>query len=226
MKPGVPTRSHSVHNHELIVYYSDQRDPLHGQKLAHQRSRDLLTWGPVINDVAYAEYLARPGMTVVAYVPPIRKWILVYELPVGNSSSYGSHYPVHYRLADDPTKFDAAEPVAIVIDDGKGNKIAPNASPYVVWSKEGGKNGTIVVSDADRAAVYVNRAGGDPAKWEIKEAGQAEAYSRALHVFEKRQEGLAVIGGDSFDGNGWGGLSLSVVDLREWFGGKGCKAGK
>lgn len=164
-------------------------------------------------------------MTVVAHIPPLRKWILVYELPVGNSSSYGSHYPVHYRLADDPTKFDAAEPIAIVVDDGKGNKIAPNASPYVVWSKEGGKNGTIVVSDADRAAVYINRAGGDPGKWEIKDAGQAEAYSRALHVFEKRQEALAVIGGDSFDGNGWGGLSLTVLDVREWWGGgKGCKA--
>lgn len=82
----------------LIAYYSDQRDPKHGQKLAHQMSSDLKTWGPVVNDVAYDQYTARPGMTVVAYIPPLKKWILVHELPVGNSSSYGSNYPVYCML--------------------------------------------------------------------------------------------------------------------------------
>lgn len=79
---------------QLVAYYSDQRDPLHGQKLAHQTSRDLKHWGPVVNDVAYDLYEARPGMTVIAYIKPIKKWILVHELPIGNSSSYGVNYPV------------------------------------------------------------------------------------------------------------------------------------
>lgn len=52
----------------ISVHYSDQRDPLHGQKLAHQVSYDLQNWGPVVNDVAIDEYLARPGMTVIAYI--------------------------------------------------------------------------------------------------------------------------------------------------------------
>jgi hypothetical protein len=199
---------------ELIVYYSDQRDPKHGQKLAHQRSHDLRTWGPVVNDVAYDEYLARPGMTVVTYIPPLKKWILVYELPVGNSSSHGVNYPVNYRLADDPRKFDSAEPIPIVINTANGT-VAPNASPYVVWSPAGGPKGTIVVSDADRSAVYVNTAGADPEKWEIKEVGQAEAYSRALHVFEKRPEHLMVLGGDTFDGNGVGAITISVLDIKK-----------
>ncbi|KAH6844481.1 Sialidase [Chaetomium sp. MPI-CAGE-AT-0009] len=199
---------------ELIVYYSDQRDPKHGQKLAHQRSRDFKTWGPVVNDVAYDEYLARPGMTVVAHIPPLKKWILVYELPVGNSSSHGVNYPVNYRLADDPREFDSAEPIPIVIQLANGTTVAPNASPYVVWSPEGGPNGTIVVSDADRSAVYVNDAGADPEKWLIKECGQAEAYSRALHVFEKKPHRLMVLGGDTFDGNGIGALTISVMDIK------------
>jgi hypothetical protein len=177
----------------------------------------LKNWGTVVNDVAYDEYLARPGMTVVAYIPPLKKWILVYERPIGNSSSHGVNYPVHYRLADDPRKFDSAEPIPIVIETKNGT-VAPNASPYVVWSPVGGPKGTIVVSDADRSAVYVNTAGADPAKWEIKEVGQPEAYSRALHFFEKRPEHLMVLGGDTFDGNGVGALVNSVLDIRKVLG--------
>ncbi|KAL2125995.1 hypothetical protein VTI74DRAFT_1982 [Chaetomium olivicolor] len=208
-----------TYNHELIVYYSDQRDPLHGQKLAHQRSSDLVTWGPVVNDVAYAEYIARPGMTVVAYIPPLKKYILVYELPVGNSSSYGANYPVHYRLASDPRRFDAAEHIPILVEiDGK--KVAPNASPYVVWSPSGGKYGTIVVSDADRSAVYVNTKGGDPGAWEVRETGQPDAYSRALHVFEKKGDRLMVLGGDTFNGNGFGGVSAAVLSVEKMLGRK------
>lgn len=54
------------------MHYSDQRDPLHGQKLAHQVSYDLQNWGPVVNDVAIAEYMARAGMTVIAYIRKCR----------------------------------------------------------------------------------------------------------------------------------------------------------
>jgi hypothetical protein len=91
-------------------------------------------------------------MIVIAKIEPLNKWILVYEFPVGNSSSYGSHYPVYYRIADSPLEFDSAEGIPIVIN----NKFAPNASPYVVWSPVGGPNGTIVVSDADYSVVYTN----------------------------------------------------------------------
>ncbi|KAL2021294.1 hypothetical protein VTK56DRAFT_7373 [Thermocarpiscus australiensis] len=153
-------------------------------------------------------------MTVIAYVPPLDQHILVYERPIGNSSAYGVNYPVHYRLASDPRSFDAAEPVPVLVTIN-GTQVAPNASPYVVWSPAGGPQGTIIVSDADHSAVYVNRAGGDPDKWELKESGQPAAYSRALHVIEKNPDRLMVIGGDTFDGNGWGGVSLSVVEVEE-----------
>ncbi|GHC94358.1 hypothetical protein GCM10010309_79710 [Streptomyces violaceochromogenes] len=41
-----------VSDGKLIVYYSDQRDPDHGQKIVHQVSTDARTWGPVVDDVA------------------------------------------------------------------------------------------------------------------------------------------------------------------------------
>jgi hypothetical protein len=198
----------------LVAYYSDQRDPKHGQKLAHQESTDLRKWGPVINDVAYELYEARPGMTVVEYIPPIDKWILVHERPIGNSSSYGVNYPVYYVLADTPLEFGKNEDIPIVINGTR----APNASPYVVWSPLGGPNGTIVVSDADRRTVYTNTHGGDVNKWEEHGTPAGAVYSRAIQIFKHRPDHLMVYGGETYD-NFDAGLhtpfSATVVSLRK-----------
>jgi hypothetical protein len=203
-----------IYNHTLVCYYSDQRDPHHGQKLSHQTSSDLRTWSPPVDDVAYEEYIARPGMTVVAYIPPIQKWIVVYELPRGNSSSHGVNYPVYYRLASSPLDFRFSEGLPIVIDD----KIAPNASPYVVWSPVGGPNGTIVVSDADNSPVYTNRVGGDVDNWEIHATPAGATYSRAIHVLSGRPDSLMIFGGETFDDMRAGLLTpftATVVSLEE-----------
>ena len=48
-----------LHRGRLICYYSDQRDPDHGQKLAHQTSTDLRAWGPVVDDVAFVKLVYR-----------------------------------------------------------------------------------------------------------------------------------------------------------------------
>lgn len=198
----------------MVAYYSDQRDPKHGQKLAHQTSTDLKNWGPVVNDVAYEQYIARPGMTVVEYIPPIKKWILVHELPVGNSSSYGSNYPVYYVLADSPLDFRKSVGQPIVIN----NSTVPNASPYVIWSPLGGPNGTIVVSDADRKQVYTNRHGGAVDKWEEHMTPAGAVYSRAIQIFKKRPDHLMIYGGEVFDDFGKGlhtPFSATVLDLRK-----------
>ena len=153
-------------------------------------------------------------MTVVAYIPPIKKWIVVYELPRGNSSSHGVNYPVHYRLADSPLDFRLSEGLPIVIN----NKIAPNASPYVVWSPVGGPNGTIVVSDADNSPVYTNRFGGDVDAWEIHATPAGATYSRAIHVLGGRPDSLMIFGGETFDDMRAGLLTpftATVVSLEE-----------
>jgi hypothetical protein len=197
-----------------VAYYSDQRDPKHGQKLAHQTSRDLKTWGPVVNDVAYDLYEARPGMTVVAYIPPIEKWILVHERPIGNSSSYGVNYPVYYVMADSPLEFGKNEDRPIIIN----NSTAPNASPYVVWSPIGGPNGTIIVSDADRRQVYTNQCGGDLDSWEEHGTPAGAVYSRAIQIFKNRPDHLMIYGGETYDDMGLGlhvPFSATVVSLRK-----------
>jgi hypothetical protein len=191
------------------VFYSDQRDPLHGQKLAHQESKDLKSWGPVIDDVAYLNYTARPGMTVMSYIAPLEKWILVHEFPGGDSWS-GAGYPVYYRLSDSPFDFRFAYGIPIMVDG-----VQPNASPYVVWSSIGGANGTIVVSDADHSSVFTNQAGGQPDQWEIHATPQAAAYSRSLHVFAKYPDHLMILGAGVFDATVNLPIYLSVVSLTD-----------
>ncbi|KAI0392080.1 glycoside hydrolase family 93 protein [Xylariaceae sp. FL0594] len=198
----------------VVVYYSDQRDPKHGQKLAHQVSHDLRHWGPVVDDVAYEQYEARPGMTVIAYIPPVDKWILVHELPIGNSSSHGSNYPVYYVMADNPLDFRLNKGRPIVVDD----RIVPNASPYVVWTPYGGRNGTIVVSDADRRQVWTNRAGGALDAWEEHMTPAGAVYSRAIHILKKYPDHLMIFGGETFDDFDAGlhtPFSATVVNLKD-----------
>ncbi|KAJ5409037.1 hypothetical protein N7509_002920 [Penicillium cosmopolitanum] len=196
-------------NHTIGVFYSDQRDPLHGQKLAHQESADLRSWGPVIDDVAYLNYTARPGMTIISYIPPLEKWILVHEFPGGDSWSEVG-YPVYYRMADSPFDFRFAYGIPIMVDG-----VQPNASPYVVWSPSGGDNGTILVSDADHSGVFTNQAGGQPDQWELHDTPQAPAYSRSLHVFEKYPDHLMILGAGVFDATVNLPLYLSVVSVED-----------
>ncbi len=172
-----------------------------------------MTWGDVINDVAYPLYTDRPGMTVMAYVPPLEKWIFVHEFPGGDSWS-GAGYPVYYRLSASPFEFRYAYGYPI---DVKG--IQPSSSPYVVWSPVGGPNGTIVVSDADHQGVFTNRANGQPDQWELHDTPQPIAYSRSLHIMNGNDDDLMILGAGNYQGVDPPGtnrpLYLSVVSLTK-----------
>ena len=153
-------------------------------------------------------------MTVIAHIPPINKWILVHERPIGNSSSYGVNYPVYYVIADTPLTFGKHPDTPLVVN----NNTAPNASPYVVWSPLGGPLGTTVVSDADRKQVYTNRHGGDVDKWEEHATPAGAVYSRAIQIFKKRPDHLLIYGGDTYDGRALGQhtpFSATVVNLND-----------
>ncbi len=54
---------------QIVVYYSDQRDPEAGQKLVHQVSSDLRNWEAPVDDVKYPTFDFRPGMTTVSELP-------------------------------------------------------------------------------------------------------------------------------------------------------------
>jgi hypothetical protein len=157
-----------LHKNKLICYYSDQRDPNFGQKLAHQTSTDLRTWGPVVDDATGTEYVQRPGMTTVAQLNE-NLWIMTYELGLPDNT-----YPVHYRIAKDPEEFRFSEAVALVDQSGH----APNAAPTVAWSDSGSNKGTLVVSDADAQDFFINRELGAPDRWTRVSSPMPAGYSR------------------------------------------------
>ncbi|KFY24411.1 hypothetical protein V493_05250 [Pseudogymnoascus sp. VKM F-4281 (FW-2241)] len=184
------------YEHTMGLFYSDQRDPLHGQKLAHQESKDLKDWGPVINDVAYLNYTDRPGMTSIAHIPTVDKWIFTYEFPehAGGINWFGNQYPIYYKIANNPLDFRYADGFPLIAGDSTGN-----GSPYVVWSSVGGGNGTLIASDADTQDVWTNQEVGRPDKWVKRPQPGKSAYSRTLHVSRKNPDHLLIFSGATYD---------------------------
>ena len=210
---------------DLIVYYSDQRDPAHGQKLVstphslssppppvvesnpqtqvHQVTSDLLTYGPVVNDVAYSTYSWRPGMTTIASLP-FGQYILTYEF-------YGAEeadFAVYYRITTDPLNFNASTGVVLRATDGS----VPVSSPYVVWTPVGGPLGTIVVSCGTTSDIYLNHGLGAPGAWTKVETPEGASYSRSLRVLKDQRE-ILVVGGGVLGGEA-NAVTASVVDVE------------
>ncbi|RYP91264.1 hypothetical protein DL770_002582 [Monosporascus sp. CRB-9-2] len=196
-----------VYNNQLICYYADQRDRRFGQKLAHQTTRDLLTWSAAVDDVHdTSNYEARPGMPVVAALPN-GQYIFVYEV----CGTDGCR--VHYRLTRDPLNVLSAPGQSLVSDKGQ----RPVSSPYVVWSSAGGPDGSIVVSTG-RDQIFVNRRLGDPAAWEEHAVPQPRAYSRALTLFNNDDNKLLIIGAGWLPPSSTNRVSVSVIDLEATIG--------
>ncbi len=198
------------HDGQLICYYSDQRDTKYGQKLTHQTTTDLESWGAQVDDVRDdASYAARPGMPVLAALPDGR-YIFAYEA----CGTDGCR--VHYRLAADPLAVLTAPSYSLRSTAGT----RPVSSPYVVWSSVGGANGTIVLSSGSNPQLFVNRALGDPAAWEEYTVPQPKAYSRGLTLLPGAAAGddddstLLVIGAGSLPPSSTNRVSVSVVDLE------------
>ncbi|KAK9480965.1 hypothetical protein V1514DRAFT_63242 [Lipomyces japonicus] len=193
---------------KLIIYYSDQRDPAHGQKLDHQLTHDLVHWQSPVDDVSYYEYTARPGMPTVALLPN-GKYIYAYEYggaPVSTSYTF----PVFYKISKDPTKFNKTEGVQLISKDGA----KPTSSPVLTWSPTGGKNGTIIVSANSHNDVFINQALGDPTAWVRVPTNANRAYTRGLTVFKKEPENLLIIGAGVLNGAS-NFVSATVINITE-----------
>lgn len=193
---------------QLVAYYSDQRDPAHGQKLVHQTSRDLHHWAAPVDDVAYAEYTARPGMTTVTHLPN-GQWMMTYEYGGGPGFSTYS-FPVYYRIADSPLQFNDSIGEPVVSKDGT----QPTSSPYVVWSPVGGRLGTIVVSSGTYSEVFVNQELGKVGAWEKMATPEGVSYSRHLRVLQDPSR-LLIMGGGHLPPSTNNAVTVSGVDLKE-----------
>ena len=159
-----------LYRDRLICYYSDQRDPRYGQKLAHQTTRNLRDWGPVVNDAVGTDYAQRPGMTTVAGLPNGR-WIMTHE---GGGDSGANFFAVHYKMAKDPESFGE---VADRLMHGRSGHV-PSGSPTVSWSPAGGRGGTIVVSADSDQDLFLNRALGAPDAWSRSPSVVPAGYTR------------------------------------------------
>ncbi|ORY10113.1 BNR/Asp-box repeat domain protein [Clohesyomyces aquaticus] len=201
-----------LHNHKILCYYSDQRDKKHGQKLAHQTATESLdTWGSAVNDVAFSNYTDRPGMTTVAKLPN-GQYILTFEYALlGAAGDYT--YPIYYKIASDPEKFDAAPASRLVVNTGA--KL--DSGPYVTWTPIGGVNGTIVVSDSTTNSIYVNRALGVGTWTEVKTVA-GRAYSREVRIPNNDDTKVRIAGGAVYGQNDPSQVTVTIIDLAKAIG--------
>lgn len=191
----------------LIHYYSDQRDnATYGQKMVHQTTKDLKTWGPVIDDVTYPRYTDRPGMPTVDLLPN-GKYIMAYEYGGGPTNSNSYQFPVHYKIVSDPEKFGPATGIRLQSTDGT----IPTGSPYVVWSPVGGKNGTIIISAHSGGQIYINKGLGD-GPWVKVETPEKSHYTRHLRVLNDPTK-LLIMGGGQLPPSTTNKVQLSVMDI-------------
>ncbi|GAB2889366.1 hypothetical protein GCM10027074_67120 [Streptomyces deserti] len=192
-----------VSGDKLIVYYSDQRDTDHGQKIVHQVSTDVRNWGPVVDDVAMPTYSHRPGMPTVAKLPN-GNHVMTYEYcgaPEGGCT-------VYYKVASGPESFGSVPGRVLRSTDG----VSPNGSPYITWLPTGGPNGTLVAGGDTADDLFVNTANGAPDAWHRVRSGLTRGYSRGLLPLADGHS-LMVLNGGRVGVSTLNPVRISVIDL-------------
>ncbi|GAM89635.1 hypothetical protein ANO11243_076740 [Dothideomycetidae sp. 11243] len=155
----------------LYLYFSDQRDSAHSQKLSVVSTTNLLTWSASSDVVAYSDANARPGMAVISHLPN-GNYMLSYEYC--NPPS-GSGCPAHIRFATNPTKFLTASDRPLTTTAG----YTPAGSPYSVYSSQA--NATILSTNSD-TDLFVSWNYGSP--WTQVNVNQWTGQSRHLLLFD------------------------------------------
>ncbi|KAL4882055.1 hypothetical protein BJY04DRAFT_217748 [Aspergillus karnatakaensis] len=182
-----------LYNNQIVIFYSDQTDPAHSQKLVHKTTDDLLTWSDPVPDAAFTRQRDRPGMTTVAHIESTDRWIMTFEwCGVGGCR-------VHYKVSDDPLLFDAAEPIELHTNDTFTTGVS---GPYVIWTPHPDRDdgsGLIIISATDKEWLYVGEDDADPEGWKRVETNHWSAYSRSLNVVTiKGQKKLLYANGGNF----------------------------
>ncbi|KAM0269837.1 hypothetical protein ACHAQH_009639 [Verticillium albo-atrum] len=176
-----------LHEDKLICYYSTQVDPKHAQKLSHKTSTDLRNWSAEVDDVASSIYAERPGMTVVAYSPISKKYVMSFENC--DDAVYGG-CPTYYKISDSPLTFQSA--AKLLVNPGNVND-APNSNPYIIWTPEPGRTneGIFILSGGSREELFINTDALNPNGWKPVNVNQWSAYSRSLRVIDTPADSAA-----------------------------------
>ena len=195
------------YNGKLYVYFSDQRDSAHSQKLSLSYTSDLKKWSASSDVVAYSDVNARPGMAVISYIPTIKKYMLSYEF----CGAPGGGCPATYRLSSDPTAFMNVADITLTTTSGH----TPGGSPYSVWYQyPGSTSGSIIVSTNSDTVFFVSK---DNAQtWTTVDKGQYTGQSRHLMLFnDNGVQRLHVVTGGFYgcSGSCYNYISNGVSDL-------------
>ncbi|CAO2647579.1 Nn.00g085010.m01.CDS01 [Neocucurbitaria sp. VM-36] len=195
-----------LHDKRLTIYYSDQRDAQHAQKIVQQSTADIWeNWGTAI-DVAASNVLSvSQGKTSITKLPK-NQYIIVFESTQNSNSSNNSLY---FKLTQTPENV-AAERVH-EITTSTGTRL--QGAPYVTWSPVGGANGTIVLSDSTSNSVFVNQALGEGAWKEVKTTA-GRAYAREVRAVPNDQSKLRIAGG-SENAERSSDILITIMDLEK-----------
>ncbi|KAL2795768.1 Sialidase [Aspergillus keveii] len=172
-----------LYNNQIVIFYSDQTDPAHSQKLVHRTTDDLVTWSDPVADVAYSRQTDRPGMTTVAHIESTDKWIMTFEYCGAGGCR------VHYKVADNPLLFDEVDATELHTNDT--SRTTGTSGPYVIWTPHPDRDdgsGLIIISASNREWVFVGEDDADAEGWKRVETGHWSAYSRSLRVVSIKGE--------------------------------------
>lgn len=167
----------------LICYYSDQRDPLHAQKLVHVTTTDLINWSEPVNDVAMENYEARPGMITVAHIKSTDQYIMTYEI-----CAIGPGCPAYFKVAQSPYDFGSAE--AFELRESSGER-TPGSAPFVIWTPHPDRDdgsGLILMNGASDGGIFINEDDASPDGWRVVDVGQMSSHSRCMELIDVQGE--------------------------------------
>lgn len=125
---------------DLVVFYSDDGDPEHDQKLVQVRSRDGRTWTDLRDTVKNDEFTVRPGMAGVRTLPD-GTYVMVYEVC--------NYDPVHIctiwmRTSQDGWDFGDPYDLGTEILSETGGQ--PLGTPTIAWAPGPGPNGRLLLA--------------------------------------------------------------------------------
>ncbi|MGN6715596.1 RICIN domain-containing protein [Anaerocolumna jejuensis] len=149
-------------NNKLICYFSDERDSSHCQKIVHAATDDGMIWSSPVEDVAWPEGYARPGMPVIAQLAN-GNYIMTFEVMDRPASAA----PCMYKINTNPeTGWNECTSYTLP---GNGN-------PYVIVLSDG----RIAVNAGGSGDIFINTEADGSGSWLAMGTPINSAYNRCM----------------------------------------------
>lgn len=124
---------------DLGLFYSDDGDPEHDQKLVQIRSADGANWSEPRTTLRSDEFTVRPGMSGVRRLPD-GSYVMVYEVC--------NHDPVHtctVWMRKSPDGWDFGDPTDLGTEITSNTGAQPLGTPTISWAPGPGPNGRLLL---------------------------------------------------------------------------------